>query len=354
MSKLYLKPIGLLLGAVALEAQRAGIALPLAGGWTSFTCLEVIEGTPGKTTRKVVPLRDLIASGETHIRAMLSQLTAPREPIAGISMTQPRIMGIVNVTPDSFSDGGDFETASTAVTHAFKLVEDGADFIDIGGESTRPGSTEVGEADELQRVCPVLTQLNGLMAPISIDTRKAAVMEAAVTCGANMINDVSALSHDPRAAAAAKHTACPVILMHAQGDPRTMQDAPTYDDVVLEVYDYLEARAQAAESAGIFRERLVIDPGIGFGKTLEHNLALLANLTLFQGMGFPVLLGASRKRIIGSITGKSDPKQRLPGSIGAALAAATQGVQILRVHDVAETREALDVWMASITGKASE
>lgn len=354
MNKFYLRPIGLLWGDVALEAQRTGAAMQLAGGWTFFTALEIIEGTPGKTTRKVAPFRDLAASSEPQIRDALTRLSTPRLPIAGVSMAQPRLMGIVNVTPDSFSDGGDFETTNNAVAHAFKLVADGADFIDIGGESTRPGSMDVEETEELRRVSPVLKQLDSLDAPISIDTRKAAVMAAAVGCGANIINDVSALSHDPRAAITAKHAECPVILMHAQGDPRTMQDAPQYEDVVLEVYDYLEARAQAAEQAGIFRERLVIDPGIGFGKTLEHNIALLANLTLFQSMGFPVLLGASRKRMIGTITGTTAPKERVAGSIGAALAAVSQGVQIVRVHDVAETRQALDVWLASTTGKACE
>jgi dihydropteroate synthase len=259
-------------------------------------------------------------------------------------------MGIVNVTPDSFSDGGNFAASDTAIAHAHQLAAEGAVFIDIGGESTRPGAEEVPETEELRRICPVLEGFAGPPKPataISVDTRKAAIMNAAVARGAAIINDVSALTHDPCALDVAKRLGCPVILMHAQGDPRTMQDNPHYDDIVLNVYDYLETRIEAAVKAGIPRTLLVADPGIGFGKTLEHNLALMANLTLFHGLGVPILLGVSRKRMIGAITGESDPRQRLAGSIGAALAAAAQGVQILRVHDVMATRQALDMWTAS-------
>jgi dihydropteroate synthase len=259
-------------------------------------------------------------------------------------------MGVVNVTPDSFSDGGDFHEAEAAAPHARRLVAEGAAFIDIGGESTRPGAEAVSEDEELRRVCPVLDRLRGLPAAISVDTRKASVMRAAVGRGAGIINDVSALSHDADALATAATLRCPVVLMHAKGDPRTMQDDPTYADVLLEVYDFLEARIEAAESAGLGRELLVADPGIGFGKTSEHNLAVLAGIGLFHTLGVPILLGVSRKRFIGRITGEADPKKRVSGSIGAALAAAAQGVQMLRMHDVSETRQALDAWQASVTG----
>ena len=269
-------------------------------------------------------------------------------------MTRTRLMGIVNVTPDSFSDGGDFATASAAVAQARKLVAEGAEFIDIGGEFTRPGSMEVDETEEMRRICPVLDALRDLGAPISIDTRKAAVTGAAVARGAAIVNDVSALTHDPEGLAMAKPgSARPSSDARPRRSP-PMQDNPVYNDVVLEVYDYLEARVEAAVAAGIARDKLVVDPGIGFGKTLDHNLTLLANLSMLHGLGVPVLLGASRKRIIGSLTGKSDPKARRPGSIGVALVGAAQGVHILRVHDVDETRQALDVWTASVMGEAPE
>lgn len=352
--KLYLRPTGLLWGETAADSIRDGTGLPLAGGPVAFLGLEVIEGAPGSATRKPALARDLATSADAQIKALLARLTAPRQPLAGVPMTRTRVMGIVNVTPDSFSDGGDFASSNAAVAQAQKLAEEGAEFIDIGGESTRPGSMEVDEAEELRRICPILEELCNCGTPISIDTRKAAVMEAAAARGATIINDVSALTHDSEGLAMAKRLGVPIVLMHARGDPRTMQDNPVYDDVVLEVYDYLEERVEAAVAAGVARDKLVVDPGIGFGKTLDHNLALLSTLSILHGLGVPVLLGASRKRIIGSLTGKSDPKARMPGSIGVALVGAAQGIQILRVHDVDETRQALDVWTASVMGEAPE
>ncbi|NJM35665.1 MAG: dihydropteroate synthase [Rhodomicrobium sp.] len=259
-------------------------------------------------------------------------------------------MGIVNVTPDSFSDGGDFAAPDLAAAHARQLAAEGADIVDIGGESTRPGAAAIDEAEELRRIVPVLERLADLSVPISIDTRKAGVMERAIGLGASIINDVSALTHDPEAFEAAARLGVPVVLMHAQGDPRTMQDAPAYEDVLLDVYDFLEGRIAAAEAAGIPRGRLIADPGIGFGKTLDHNLALLSGIGIFHGLGVPILVGVSRKRMIGTIGGETDPKRRLPGSIGAMLPCAGQGVQIFRVHDVAASRQALSCWQASASG----
>jgi dihydropteroate synthase len=353
-ARLYLRPAGLLWGDVAAKGCREGACLALAGGPAAFSAVEVIEGTPQAATRRFVLARDLAASRESSVQAALARLTAPRKPLAGVTLDRTRIMGIVNVTPDSFSDGGDFMATEAAVAQARRLTADGADFIDIGGESTRPGSMDVNEAAELRRDCPVLEARQGSGAVISIDTRKAAVMEAAAARGAAIVNDVSALTYDSAALAAAAKLGVPVVLMHVRGDPRTMQDNPVYDDVVLEVYDYLEARIGAAAAAGIDRGALVADPGIGFGKTLDHNLALLSHLSLFHGLGVPVLLGASRKRIIGSLTGRTDPKQRMPGSLGVAIAGAAQGVQVVRVHDVGETRQALDVWSASLSGCGAE
>jgi dihydropteroate synthase len=347
---IYLRPTGILWGDVAAEARREGEALPLAGAKAAFLGAELIEGAPGAAMRTFRTARDLAASGDAAIARLLGCIEAPRPAMAGIVFDRTRLMGIVNITPDSFSDGGDFLEADRAAAHAQRLVEEGAEIVDFGGESTRPGSLEVPLEQERERVLPVLDRLEDLPATISVDTRKAALMKEAVEVGADFVNDVSALTHDPESARVVAALGCPVILMHSRGDPRTMQDAPYYDDVLLEVYSYLEGRIEAAVAAGIDREMIVIDPGIGFGKTLDHNLALLAGLSLFHGLGAPILLGASRKRIIGSITGKRDPKERMPGSLAVALAGAAQGVQILRVHDVAETRQALDVWRAAVLG----
>lgn len=351
--RLYLRPAGFVWGDAAAEARSQGAAMPIAGGPVSCLGFEVIEGSPERATRRFAAARDIGASTETDIRRLLGKLTAPRRTIAGVSLDRTQIMGVVNVTPDSFSDGGDFREAEAAASHARRLAEEGAEFIDIGGESTRPGSGAVSEAEELRRIGPVLERLRDLPAAISVDTRKANVMRAAVASGAALINDVSALAHDADALATVAALGCPVVLMHAKGDPRTMQDDPTYADVLLEVYDVLEARIETAVAAGIPRDLLVVDPGIGFGKTIEHNLALLAGIGLFHTLGVPILLGVSRKRFIGTITGQADPKRRMSGSVGAALAAASQAVQILRVHDVGETRQALDVWQASVAGRWS-
>jgi dihydropteroate synthase len=260
-------------------------------------------------------------------------------------------MGIVNVTPDSFSDGGLYDTTEGAIMHAAELAKDGAEIVDVGGESTRPGSDAVEEGEELSRVIPVLEGLAGLRAAVSIDTRKASVVRAAAKVGVKIFNDVSALTYDQDSLAAAAETGLSVILMHAKGEPKTMQDDPRYDDVALEVYDYLAERIAAAEAAGIDRSRIAADPGIGFGKTLAHTLTLLANLSLLHGLGVPLLVGASRKRFISGVAGGETPQSREAGSFAVALVAAAQGAQILRVHDVAGTRQALSVWRASIAGK---
>ena len=257
---------------------------------------------------------------------------------------RPLVMGVVNVTPDSFSDGGSYLDPDQAVAHALQLVEEGADILDIGGESTRPGADDVSVDEECARVLPVIERLIGKTdRPISIDTRKAAVMRAAVAAGARLINDVSALSYDVGALAAAAAADVPVVLMHAQGAPKTMQDAPAYDDVVAEIAAYLEGRAEAAMDAGLRRDNIILDPGVGFGKTLGHNLSLMKHLGRIRELGYPLLLGASRKSFIGKIDG-SAVDARLGGSLAAALWGAANGADIVRVHDVAETVQALAVW----------
>lgn len=274
--------------------------------------------------------------------------TTPQLDCAGriLKFDRPQVMGIVNVTPDSFSDGGAHDTLEAAVAHALKLVEEGADLLDIGGESTRPGAQEVSIEEELRRVIPVIELLSKQVTlPISIDTSKPEVMRAAVAAGAGMINDVYALRREGALDAAAA-LGVPVVLMHMQGEPRSMQQAPDYDDVVGDVHRFLTERIFAAEMSGIAKKNLVIDPGFGFGKDMQHNLALLAQLDRFTDLGVPVLAGLSRKRSVGEITGRDDPAQRVFGSVAAHLIAAQRGASIVRVHDVAATVDALKVWNA--------
>ena len=262
-----------------------------------------------------------------------------------LALDRPRIMGIVNLTPDSFSDGGVLADMEAATSHAMALAAQGADILDIGGESTRPGATAVSLEEELRRVIPVIEALRErTRLPISIDTSKPEVMRAAVAAGAGMINDVHALGRDGAMDAAAE-LGVPVCLMHMQGEPATMQDEPRYDDVVAEVHGFFTQRLFACQMAGIDRKKIIVDPGFGFGKTLEHNLRLLRQLSRLVELGVPVLAGLSRKGMIGTITGR-EMDQRVVGSAVAALIAVQNGAGIVRVHDVAATRDALKMWEA--------
>ena len=338
---IYVRPVGMFPakggdGPLPEQPETWG-GLPLAGTRFDFAALEVIAREGTGVVRRTVSLSEA--------------LRTPRPRLAGLSLDRPRIMGIVNVTPDSFSDGGRLGSVEAAVAHALKLADDGADILDVGGESTRPGSDAVALEEELRRVIPVIEGLRGRTDKlISIDTRKAEVMKRAARAGADILNDVSALTHDPAALDVAAESGLPVMLMHAQGDPKTMNHDPKYSDVVLDVFDFLERRIQACEAAGIPKARIVADPGIGFGKHLHHNVAVMAGLSLYHGLGVPLLLGASRKKMIGQLCDVPDPKDRVPGSLATVLAGAGQGVQIFRVHDVAETRQALLVWLASVFG----
>ena len=334
----YLRPIAM------TDAARPKAALPLAGGTGWFDRVEVISRTE---PARIVPASEL-STADQH------RLSAPRPDFGTLCLHTPRIMGILNITPDSFSDGGLFLKPHAAVMQA-RLMASGAEIIDIGGESTRPGAVEVSEAEEITRTAPVIAALRdgGLEPAISIDTRKAAVAKAAVLAGASWVNDVTALQFDPGMAALVAQMNVPVILMHSLANPATMQDDPRYADVLLDVYDALAARVATAEAAGIRRANIAIDPGIGFGKTLSHNLALLQRLSLFHNLGLPVLLGASRKRFIGTIGAEAEASRRMPGSIAVALWGVAQGVQMIRVHDVAETRQALSLWQATQNGGAA-
>ncbi|MCJ0825175.1 dihydropteroate synthase [Luteimonas sp. 50] len=274
--------------------------------------------------------------------------TSPQLDCAGriLKLDRPRVMGIVNATPDSFSDGGEHATVEAAIAHGLALAGEGADILDIGGESTRPGAAEVSPEEELRRVIPVIEALaRQTSLPLSIDTSKPEVMRAAIAAGAGMLNDVHALRREGALEAAAA-LGVPVVLMHMLGEPRSMQEAPRYDDVVAEVHRFLAERIFAAEMAGIAKKNIVVDPGFGFGKTGEHNLLLLAQLGRFRELGVPILAGLSRKKTIGDITGRDDPRQRVSGSVAAHLVAAQRGALLLRVHDVAATVDALKVWNA--------
>lgn len=275
------------------------------------------------------------------------RLSRLRKPVMGLTMDRPRVMGILNVTPDSFSDGGTLGSVAEAVARAAEMAKY-ADVLDIGGESTRPGAATVSDDEEIARTAPVIAAIRaaGIMTPISIDTRKSAVARAAVAAGAGMVNDVSGLTYDPQMARVVAETGAALCLMHTQGEPENMQDAPHYADVASEVFDWLDRQIQIAIDAGVKRDKIVPDPGIGFGKTLQHNLTVLSRLSLYHDLGLPVLLGASRKRFIGTLGETTDPMDRLGGSLAVALHGAAQGMQFLRVHDVKETRQALTLQRA--------
>jgi dihydropteroate synthase len=348
MQRTYLRPLGLAYGPDAARAIEQGRGGRLGGsGWISFNSAEVITRTGGGISREAV------AFGDLRHNAGLAAIEVERGAVAGLSLERPVIMGIVNVTPDSFSDGGLTPDTDGAIAQGLKLAAAGAQILDLGGESTRPGSEGVSAEEELARVIPVIIGLGKSGHVISCDTRKAKVMGEAIKAGARIINDVSALQHDPDSLATMARLDCPVVLMHSQGDPKTMQLAPAYGDVALDVYDELEARIGACVAAGISRQRIIVDPGIGFGKSFRHNLDLLQQLTLFHGLGVPLLIGLSRKGFIGALTGERVAGARGPGSVGGAIHAALNGAHILRVHDVKETVAALAVALAMADPAAS-
>lgn len=321
----------------------------LAGGMNWFGLVELIQVDGHvRVSSEILPVEGIEARFDDAMAADWNRISSPRTALQmgerTIRLDQPQVMGIVNATPDSFSDGGAHTDASAAAEAGARMAAQGAAIIDVGGESTRPGATMVWEEDEIERVLPVVQQLSAGGNAVSIDTRKSGVMTAAIGAGAKLVNDVSALTWDPQSAEAVAKAGVPVVLMHHQGDPQSMQKDPRYDDALIEVYLWLEERIGAAETAGIARDKILIDPGIGFGKTVAHNLELMNGLALLHGLGCPIVLGASRKRMIGALANEAPADQRLPGSITLALKAVEQGAQIIRVHDVSETVQALKVW----------
>ncbi len=337
MTSLHLRPVQF----VDTPIKHAdGAVARLAGGMAWFAAYEVIEGK----SRRTLPIAPAIALGDRAAR-LHAAITAPRAPLTLGSRTlrfdQPVVAGILNVTPDSFSDGG---RHADPVAAGVDMAAAGATLIDLGGESTRPGAAAVWEGDEIARVLPVTERLVASGALVSVDTRKAAVMEATLAAGAHIVNDVSALLWDDRALDIVAASGCPVVLMHSPDPKAGGHGTGGYGNVLTDVFDWLKARIAAVVARGVDPAHIIVDPGIGFGKTLAENLALLNGLALFHGLGCPIMLGASRKRLIGALSNAAPADQRLGGSIALAVRGAEAGVQILRVHDVPETVQALKVW----------
>ncbi|MEI6557656.1 MAG: dihydropteroate synthase [Rhodospirillaceae bacterium] len=354
MTRVYLRPLGLV-PADSAPPEAAS----LAGGRFCFSRLELIVRSGGSVSRRVLAPGELLAWSRGQppditgrIDTLLANLGRPRPAFAGLTLDRPRLMAVLNVTPDSFSDGGDFLDPAAAVAHGLALHQGGADLIDVGGESTRPGAAPVSINEEIGRVVPVIRALAARGARVSIDSRHAAVMRAALTAGALVLNDVSGLAGDPDSLGLAASSAAPVILMHMQGEPGTMQQAPHYEDAALEVYDWLEQRIDRCRAAGIAPDRLVVDPGIGFGKSLEHNLEILRALTLYHGLGTALCLGVSRKRFIAALSNGEPPRDRVAGTLAASLAGLDQGCQLLRIHDLAAFTQARAVWEGLHPGRA--
>lgn len=319
----------------------------LAGGWASFDVVDIVQrDETGYSVSRLGP-DDFLAVADDRNKAVaaLDRLTAPRPDWAGLTLDHPIIMGILNVTPDSFSDGGQHSAPARAVAAGHAMIEAGAGIVDIGGESTRPGAAPVTRNQELARVLPPIAGLNGTGAVLSIDSRHAGVMTRATAVGAGIINDVNGLRGEGALDAAAASGAA-VAVMHMQGTPETMQKAPHYGFAPVEIFEFLEDRITSAEAAGIPRARIAIDPGFGFGKSPAHNLSLIGWTAMFHGLGVPILVGASRKSSIATLSAGEPADQRLAGSLGLAIAAVGQGCQLLRVHDVAETRQALAIQLA--------
>jgi dihydropteroate synthase len=353
--KIYVQPLGLLKGFTHCEQ----VFKKLAGGDIYFSVLKIISRTAQGINEEMVSVSNLdnfLEGKSTSVRAeikmLLARIESPRQPLSLnngllINWQEPVIQGVLNVTPDSFSDGGEHAELGQALSHARQMISAGADIIDVGGETTKPGAKAVSIEGEKSRVLPAIRRLAPLNIPLSIDSRNAEVMKDAIRSGAHIINDVSALSHDRMSIDVVKKADVPVILMHAQGSPETMQDDPQYDHVLLDIYDYLERRIKVCINAGIDKDRIIVDPGIGFGKTVEHNLAIINGLAIFHGLGVPLLIGTSRKSFIGKIAGDEVATKRIPGSIASMLLCLEQGAQIVRVHDVEQTKQAIFVWRAA-------
>ncbi len=352
-ASLYFKPTCFIDAPFGFDGQFER----LAGGMQFFAAWEVIAVEGGVRTQSwLVPvdrldqaLGSLTSDQHEKARQTIANVTRPRSALQLgariVRLDQPQVMGILNMTPDSFSGGSaHLNDPSAAADQAYTMTKEGAAIIDIGGESTRPGASMVWEEDEKKRVLPVIQALAASGTALSLDTRKAGVMEDGLTAGAHMINDVSALLFEPRSVDVVKASGCPVVLMHYPGTAEHPHEQDHYNDPLIEIYDWLESRVEAIVAAGVARDRIILDPGIGFGKNVGHNLSIINGLALLHGLGCPILLGVSRKRLIGALSAEAPTDQRLPGSLTLAMKGVEQGAQIIRVHDVPETIQAIRVW----------
>jgi len=334
-----INPVGLLSGAAASKAVSEGFAVPLAGSAVAFLSVEILSKLPnGDFECNLVPA----SSSNFDLTAFMGE----RKAFAGTRLNKPIIVGVLNVTPDSFSDGGDFMTPIDAISRAAAIVAEGADIVEIGAESTRPGATPLGEREELERLLPVVNAVVAEGIRVSVDTRRLNVMRAVIDAGVCIINDVTALTWDAASTEIIASSGASVVLMHMKGDPRTMQDDPRYNLASAEIYEWLSQRVEACVRSGIAKERIAIDPGFGFGKTTKHNKEILERIGMFHGIGCALSIGVSRKSFLGNLTGSHVPKQRLAATIAATMVAISQGAQIHRVHDVAAVKQAIDVWNA--------
>lgn len=338
----WVQPVG-----ISPYAAGDAVLAPLAGGLRGFSHLDVINDIDGKLTIARTPVSSLIeeaakggADAEARAVDILARITSPRADFAGLDMASPQIMGILNATPDSFSDGGDHSVAEHALAAADQMIHDGATILDIGGESTRPGADPVGFDEECARILPIITPLSAAGHVVSADTRHTNVMAAALDAGAGIINDVGGLRDEGAMDLVAERRA-PSIIMHMQGEPGTMQDDPQYQYAPTDIYDWLEDRIRVAQSAGMDLADLAIDPGFGFGKTPQHNMMIMANISLFHGLGVPIVLGVSRKSTIAHYSRGEAAKDRVAGSVALAALGLQQGVQVFRVHDVSDTAQAI-------------
>ena len=348
MKSIYIRPTNIVFGQKANYFIQAGTAKSLCGlEDVGFLSVEILKRqTDGNTVEEYSVLELEGLDFRNEIESDLNKITSKRNNIYNLNFKNPILMGVLNVTPDSFSDGGKYNTTFRALDHVKSMIDFGAHIIDVGGESTRPGAKSVSEQDEITRVSETI-QLIKKKYPnqlISLDTRKSKVMQHGLSIGVDMLNDVSALDFDPQSYQVVKDSGKPIVLNHSQGIPEDMQNNPTYENVLLDIFDYFENKIKFLKDNGIKDEQIIIDPGIGFGKTLEHNLEIISKISLFHSLGYPIMVGPSRKSFIGKIMGEKDNPQRLGGTIASVLYSYLQGIQLFRVHDIQETSEALKVY----------
>ena len=348
MKSIYIRPTNIVFGQKANYFIQAGTAKSLCGlEDVGFLSVEILKRkSDGNTVEEYSVLELERLDFKDKIQSDLNKITSKRNNIFNLNFKNPILMGVLNVTPDSFSDGGKYNTTFRALDHVKNMIDFGAHIIDVGGESTRPGAKSVSDQDEIVRVSETIQSIKKKFPNqlISLDTRKSKVMQHGISIGVDMLNDVSALDFDQLSYQIVKDSGKPIILNHSQGIPENMQNNPTYDNVLLDIFDYFENKIKFLKDNGIKDEQIIIDPGIGFGKTLEHNLEIISKISIFHSLGYPIMVGPSRKSFIGKIMGEKDNPQRLGGTIASVLYSYLQGIQLFRVHDIQETNEALRVY----------